>query len=513
MPDHGTRTSSARRSRHHWLAWPVIGLLAAAALSAVAVAPTSAASATCAGKPATIQGDGRYSTILSGTSGPDVIVSRGARIVDGKGGDDTICLTGKLKLGWQYDVSAGAGDDLVRNDATGYRGGEQYDGIWVSLDDGSGRAADDGTDTFVGGDQSETVVGRFGADQVFTGGGIDLVLIGSPSASQPDTDRVFDGAVDLGADGGSVHIGPWVDPTVHLDGGAGPSGLSFDDAGSAGTWSIDAASGVVRVDGETRYTSVGFSSYGLSNQDVSTFVGTDADESLFARSVQQADLGGGDDVVWADQLVAADLGPGDDQVFLAPTDVAGPREVVGGAGRDLLTVDDAEARAGSGKVDLDLRSGSLTYPSLAGSYTFRSIESFAMRDRTVTVTGTGGRDRIEVEACTVRVAAGAGKDRVRFVRMDPEAYVCLGGTAVVDAGAGDDVVLGDFPRATVLGGTGNDTLRGGSGPDALRGGRGDDVLVGSGGADDLVGAQGRDTARGGAGKDRCRAESERRCER
>jgi serralysin len=80
----------------------------------------------------------------------------------------------------------------------------------------------------------------------------------------------------------------------------------------------------------------------------------------------------------------------------------------------------------------------------------------------------------------------------------------------VNAGSGDDVILGNFAANKlngnagadrISGGGGNDTIEGGDGSDYLRGDDGADSVLGGGGSDDINGNAGNDTARGGDGDD------------
>lgn len=80
----------------------------------------------------------------------------------------------------------------------------------------------------------------------------------------------------------------------------------------------------------------------------------------------------------------------------------------------------------------------------------------------------------------------------------------------VDAGDGDDLIIGGSGRSVLMGGAGNDIIYGGAGNDVLLGGtgndlifggNGDDVLVGGGGIDILEGGNGRDVLIGGFGSD------------
>ena len=85
-----------------------ISLTAAALLFAALLAPMGAATAageTCQGQAATIVG--APGARITGTEGPDVIVTNGAMRVDALGGDDVVCATGTAFL----DVVLGAGAD------------------------------------------------------------------------------------------------------------------------------------------------------------------------------------------------------------------------------------------------------------------------------------------------------------------------------------------------------------------------------------------------------------------
>jgi Ca2+-binding RTX toxin-like protein len=93
------------------------------------------------------------------------------------------------------------------------------------------------------------------------------------------------------------------------------------------------------------------------------------------------------------------------------------------------------------------------------------------------------------------------------------------GTTIINAGTGNDTVIGANSPNNVTGGTGNDvlyggiandTIHGGVGADIIHGGAGDDVLVagtessvlqGGAGNDQITGGAGNDTIRGGPGDD------------
>jgi Ca2+-binding RTX toxin-like protein len=101
------------------------------------------------------------------------------------------------------------------------------------------------------------------------------------------------------------------------------------------------------------------------------------------------------------------------------------------------------------------------------------------------------------------VTAGGGDDTI---------YASLFNDVII-GGAGNDIVYGDYTKATVefvkppnagdylIGGAGNDTLMGIDGNDLLDGGIGDDTLIGDRGRDFLQGGQGNDIYEGGEDQD------------
>jgi Ca2+-binding RTX toxin-like protein len=103
------------------------------------------------------------------------------------------------------------------------------------------------------------------------------------------------------------------------------------------------------------------------------------------------------------------------------------------------------------------------------------------RNKTATIVGTSGPDRLRGTAERDVIFAGAGGDIVDG----------LAGRDLICGGAGDDVLFG---------GTGSDPLFGGDGADLLHGNRGNDRVSGGSGDRDLAfGDFGDDFVRGGAG--------------
>jgi Ca2+-binding RTX toxin-like protein len=73
--------------------------------------------------------------------------------------------------------------------------------------------------------------------------------------------------------------------------------------------------------------------------------------------------------------------------------------------------------------------------------------------------------------------------------------------SLLDGGAGNDQLYGNFATDTINGGDGNDYLSSGGGADIMHGGAGDDSLKGGTAADQLYGDDGNDTLVGGTGNE------------
>jgi Ca2+-binding RTX toxin-like protein len=123
-----------------------------------------------------------------------------------------------------------------------------------------------------------------------------------------------------------------------------------------------------------------------------------------------------------------------------------------------------------------------------------------------TLLGGQGNDRLDggtgidtaVFAGTMPVTVDL---RVRGPQNTGHGTDTLIGIENLEAGAGNDRLIGDRAANRLVGNGGNDTLDGGGGNDTLLGGAGRDVLRGSKGRDELSGGAGRDTMTGGGGVD------------
>lgn len=97
--------------RHHLVA---LAGLTLGLLTPVLSVPAYAVGETCNGQAATLVGT--PGGVVTGTDGPDVIVTNGAARVEAGAGDDVICTTGTVAadpFNPAVAVLAGAGNDLV----------------------------------------------------------------------------------------------------------------------------------------------------------------------------------------------------------------------------------------------------------------------------------------------------------------------------------------------------------------------------------------------------------------
>jgi Ca2+-binding RTX toxin-like protein len=173
-------------------------------------ASTAHAASSCHGLPATIEGS---VGIVTGTSGPDVIVATGAvRRVRAGDGDDLVCLVDTSK---RIYVDAGAGNDEVDASAAGART-ETSLGAGANIFTGSAFA-----DYVIAGTLAPSgTLGDGGPDQISTGPGADGLAV--------NLGAVVDAHLGTGDDGVYLEFASGV-PVSRLDLGAGRDAAGFED--------------------------------------------------------------------------------------------------------------------------------------------------------------------------------------------------------------------------------------------------------------------------------------------
>jgi Ca2+-binding RTX toxin-like protein len=398
--------------------------LTAPGLALLGPSAASGAAETCQGRTATIVGSGHS---IQGTEGPDVIVTKGARSVYAKGGDDLVCVTGRF-LGKYYpvDVRAGDGNDVV--DASG--AGRQP----VHASFGSG------ADTFIG------------------GGGDDAVELDYPDAA---------GGVDT------------------VDGRGGSDTISLQTG--PGDVVVDNAIGHFTSAGEVRATWTKVEGFGIHQSAGSqrmTFVGTAADESVSTSSVDAAvldvTLGRGDDR-WSSATALTPTsrlvgGPGRDSIYMASVEAGIDLDMP--AGTMAVAAPAAYAVTASDFEDADLFAPNVTVRGTDGP------NDIGLTACTGVVRLGGGNDSVRRQydssyetdircAETLTANGGSGDDKLSGTRGDD----------TLKGGAGKDVLKGGFGKDRLAGGGGDDRLVGQADKDVLLGGKGRDTADGGTGRD------------------------------
>ncbi|WP_341927249.1 hypothetical protein [Nocardioides psychrotolerans] len=423
-----------------------------AASAGLAAGPGAAVAATCQGETPTITGSGG----VDGTQGDDVILALRGGPVRALGGDDVICLDDSVR---GFSVEAGPGDDRVLDRAGGYN--------LIRLGEG------DDTYEAAAGDHHDSVEAGPGVDTVATGGGDDDVSTGVEG--EPNVD-----VVDLGDGDDRLFLTGEDQAGASLDGGAGEDSLDARRTSSGeafltpGDWLFDNVAGHATLDGQTRLTWSGLEvfflgGFGGTRQ---TFLGGPAAERAVMDERHDP---------------SADLGGGDDELLLVATTIGVRRPIVGGAGTDLLEIENpqhlarvvASLPAGMVRTTFPAREAPLPSPP-ATSWTFTAFEGVGVLAPVVRVIGDAGPNRLSGDGCDVIVTGGAGPDVIDVSPLAFDEFSCP---------------PPEDRSAVAVGQRGNDRL---TGANPYR--------------ETLVGGPGFDRAFGLAGEDVCAAEREARCE-
>lgn len=452
-----------------------------AAAAFVLPIPRSAATSSCLGKAATIEGTPGDDQ-LTGTRRNDVIVGRGGNdSINGLGGRDLICGDAGDDA-----LLGGAGRDVVSGDAGGDQvaggsgddriaGGKGLDFVNyfvapgpVQVDLAAGASTGDGNDTLEG---IENIIGSLFGDD----------LTGDPRGNliQPldGNDRVVAGdGIDLIYDGiGPGSVGSDGDDT--LDGGASYDGVLYTSSTVA--VSVDLEAGTASGDGTDGLT--GFEGvFGSPFDDVlegnsgaNLFLGLDGNDAIDGRE------GGDAAAFWfAGGPVKADLATGEGTASGEGTDgftnvegllgsVAFGDELRGDSNDNLLDGDGAnDDLAGLGGDDwLVGGSGNDVMDGGEGDYDLIDFSNTAFLEI--------------IAAVDVDLAAGAatGQGNDTFSAVE----------AVMGSALGD-VIVGDEATNQLFGLAGDDDIRAAGGDDFLDGGTGPDTTDGGPGTDQCVGA-------------------------
>ena len=458
---------------------PLAATLAAALLPvglALAAAPAHAEPLTCQGRAVTVTGD-------KGTEGDDVmVVGPGQRSVSTGAGNDLVCIRLGDDTGRSFYLDVSTGDDAVTNETTA-----SARTVYATLGAGADTyvGSDASTDYVTAGTDSMGGTGDTERDVVDTRGGDDAVTTGSVAPGTPNPDVIATGSGDDGVTWAGEQLG------AALDLGAGENQLRLLSGWSGSDVDIDASAGLVTTDSRPVLRWSGdVIAYTLQYTHLrTTFTGADLDEYLTFWPSQR-DKGGPPSSVSDPGLrIDADMGAGDDRLQLL--DAAGG-SWVGGAGRDRLGMPRchvSNVRLGRGYECEDESRARTPYSGAMDRWEKILVPGWHLQ-----VTGSPGPDHIRTYGATNRID-GRGGDDVLAVPSGAGVGRKAPLMAVVDGGAGDDLIRGSYLRDRLLGGAGNDRLYGKRSDDVIRGG------------------PGRDRGVGGPGQDRCSAEVRRSCER
>jgi len=438
----------------------------------------------------TIDG-GSGDDVLSGGDGDDILIGgSGSDDIQGGAGSDRIVLGGAEGVGdiiFAGEDSDGSDVDVISVSGTGDVVLAAFDAISSGIEgwEGNGQGL-----IGTAGDNRFDLSGLLGVvDLAFVDGGEGAdVLIGSDF---DDDLRGGSGTDDLsGGDGDDTLDGGLGVDTV--SGGAGndtiliTADLAVDDTISGGI-----GTDRVQVIGSAAIVLSGFDSK-VNGIEIWTGNGADllgtSGANVFDLSALQAVSGlatvnglGGNDVitgsVLADVLVG---GAGDDTL----SGGKGDDRLEGGTGLDSVAGgegDDEVVIAGTDAVN-DVMSGG------AGA-----------NDK-VTVAGTGAVTLAGFNSTTngFEVWVGNGQALVGTAAADTfnfSGLTAISGLSFVDAGAGNDTLVGSAFGDDLRGGAGVDTIDGRDGNDSLSGGDGNDILIGGLGIDTMTGGAGSDQFR------------------
>jgi len=406
-------------------------------------------------------GDGNDIVTGAGGAGTGTVFTSALTVFGGIGNDTITGGTGADTL------SGGDGADIM----SGGLGDDSLDG-GAGNDTFNEGAVDSGSDTFVGGADTDTVsyalrtaavtatietsgVGTDNDGEASEGDDVDDDIEGLTGGTADDTlTCAATACVLIGGLGADTLTGGAGNDTISggagndvIDGGDGDDVLNGDadddtfDEGSADNGSdiINGGAGIDEVDYSARTAALTVTMDGAAADD-----GLSGEADNVKGDVENI-LGG----------TAADTITGN---ALANT-------ITGGAGDDVLTGGAGDDTFDEGAAD----SGSDTFNGGLGTDTVDYSARVAAL--TVTMDGVAADDGLSGEADDVKA----------------DVENCLGGDEAdtITGNASDNRLVGGAEDDTLNGGAGNDTLEGGLGDDTLNGDAGDDVLDGEAGTDVL----------------------------
>jgi Ca2+-binding RTX toxin-like protein len=461
------------------------------------------------------------------TGGQPTVANTSQMLVFGQAGNDMLVLDESNGALPPAQMFGGAGNDTI----VGGSGGDLLFGQ-SGNDTLLGKGGNDflfggaGNDTLTGGDGDDQVFGEGGNDRMIWNPGDDTDLVEGGDGTDTAEVNGGNGAEDFTATANgtrvrfdrldpapfSLDMGTTEKLVLNMNGGDD----SFSATGNLATLIS------VTVDGGAGNDTI------LGSNGADTLIGGDGNDFIDGQQGNDvAMLGAGDDVFQWDPGDGSDTVEGQggyDTLLFNGSNIGETMEISPNGGRARLTRDvgtitmdlnDIEriqlnALGGADKITVaNLAATDVKYVDINLSATGGSGDDAADQ---VIANGTNGSDQVNISATgtTVTVAGLAAQVTVAGAEAGDLLVVNTGNGndtinastlsasiigLTIDAGAGNDTVIGSQGKDTILGGDGNDTVTGGRGDDVALLGTGNDTFIWNpgDGSDAVEGQAGTDT--------------------
>ena len=444
-------------------------------------------------------------------------------------------FTYNSQVGFESDqiVSGTGGDDVIDTSYTGDPDGDQID----NLDNPTALPGTDQTLSWAGFGAPGTDLSG-GVSQSLGGMNVSVAIVdeGNLAAAEVTTNTQY-----VGTDGFDPNSALYLEGFGAID---DTNTVTIDFSAEQGSTNADAVTDV-----SFRINEIDFGGW----QDIVTVTAIGPDGSLIPVTIT---VDGNDSISGNTVTGQATNDDAVDQDSSIKIDIAGPvRQIIidydnGGTGGQVLNItdidfstqptifdnnDSVEAGAGDDFIDPGLASDTVDggtgddtivassgNDSLMGGDDQDTFQLDGGFGTDTIVGGEGGTDNDVLDASNLTTAVDVnltgdeagdlvnGANSAEFTEIEDFILTDfddtfdgngVGSPIDVDAGAGNDSILGGDSTDSLLGGAGNDTIDGGIGNDTIGGGAGDDSLDGGNGADAMEGGLGNDTLLGGAGAD------------
>lgn len=307
----------------------------------------------------------------------------------------------------------------------------------------------------------DTITGGLGSDTINAGAGDDLITSGPATASTVETTSLFLDWSAFGGDGFNIESGP-----TQTNGGAINVDLSYSGASAPDDFEVETSA--------TQHVAAGEPFDSLSAGRIQGFNNFDSTVTMAFSAVPGS---GYSDYVENVQFRINDIDTASNRI-------------------DQVTV-----------LAYDAQNNLIPVTITPGG-------NLSLSGATVTAGGTGNPGNsnnsalyeiagpvARIEVLYTNADSGSGNSSSVFITDVHYDAVPATDADEVNAGEGNDTVIGGYDDDLLLGEAGNDELDGQAGNDTISGGLGNDSIDGGDGDDDLQGDEGADTINGGLGND------------